>query len=166
MQLIKPPHILPMDTNISLFLGGTIDMGNSKDWQSEVVESLNDLDITIYNPRRDDWDSSWVQDPTQGTKFYEQVMWEMTRQYDADIILYHFEPDSKSPITFLELGMFGALVSKKHDKEVIVSCPTSFYRYGNIAIFCRLHGIPLFNNLDVASMYIKDLVNDIQNISK
>ena len=161
MQVVKPPYKTPIETNVSLFLGGTIDMGNSKDWQSEVIESLKNLDITVYNPRRDDWDSSWVQDPTPGTKFYEQVMWEMSRQYDADIILYHFEPNSKSPITFLELGAFGVNYDISETNYVIVSCPTSFYRYGNIAIFCQIYKIPLFNNLEVAVQYVKKVYEDL-----
>jgi len=36
-----------------IFLAGTIDMGNSVDWQKEVTEFLNkyDGDLTVYNPR-------------------------------------------------------------------------------------------------------------------
>ena len=32
---IKPPNPLYYGTKYSLFLGGTIDMGNSQDWQDE-----------------------------------------------------------------------------------------------------------------------------------
>ena len=44
---------------LNLFLGGTIDNGNSLDWQKTLVDELNLSDtvhpIMIYNPRREDW---------------------------------------------------------------------------------------------------------------
>ena len=45
----------------SIFLAGTIDMGNSIDWQTETIKRLADRDVNVFNPRRDGWDSSWVQ---------------------------------------------------------------------------------------------------------
>ena len=41
-----------------LFLGGVIDQGEAKDWQSEVVRGLKGIDCLILNPRRDDVGSS------------------------------------------------------------------------------------------------------------
>lgn len=103
-------------------------MGNSENWQAKTEELLSDLDITILNPRRDDWDSSWDQDPTPGTPFYEQVSWELAAQNIAEIGIYSFLPGSKSPITMLELGLFR--------KKALVICPKEFYRYGNIKMVC------------------------------
>ena len=39
-----------------IFLAGSIDMGKAVNWQSEIESSLSNLDITIFNPRRLDWD--------------------------------------------------------------------------------------------------------------
>ena len=55
-----------------VFLAGSIDMGKAEDWQPFVTERLSDLPISIFNPRRDDWDSTWVQD-ISNKQFAEQV---------------------------------------------------------------------------------------------
>ena len=40
----------------SIFLAGTIDNGDSIDWQKKLIEKFKDIDIKIYNPRREHWD--------------------------------------------------------------------------------------------------------------
>ena len=37
-----------------VFLAGTIDNGNSTDWQAKATTVLNKYDINIINPRRDE----------------------------------------------------------------------------------------------------------------
>lgn len=36
----------------SVFLAGTIEMGNSVDWQAKAIRRLQDMPINIFNPRR------------------------------------------------------------------------------------------------------------------
>ena len=121
--------------NIYVFLGGSIEMGTAELWQNKVVEAFKDVpNVVFLNPRRDDWDSSWVQDPTPGTKFYEQVDWEMSSQEFADIHIYYFADGTKSPITLLELGAYGC------GSHTIVRCTPNFWRYGNVAMFSNRHG--------------------------
>lgn len=117
----------------SIFLGGTIDMGNSVDWQSQVIEALKDEDITLYNPRRKDWDSSWEQ-KEENAEFRKQVNWELMCLEKSDLVILYFAPESKSPISLLELGLF-------HKKNMIVCCPEGFYRKGNVDIVCRRYNI-------------------------
>lgn len=72
---VKAPHPYKK-TKHMIFLAGSIEMGKAIDWQTKVTEALKNHDITILNPRRDDWDSSWkptIDDP----KFREQVEWEL-----------------------------------------------------------------------------------------
>ena len=43
------------DNYISIFLAGTIDSGNSVNWQQEIINNLQEYDLQnliIYNPRR------------------------------------------------------------------------------------------------------------------
>jgi hypothetical protein len=47
-------------------------MGKAENWQDKITQALSDTNITIFNPRRDDWDSSWVQD-ISNEKFKEPV---------------------------------------------------------------------------------------------
>lgn len=46
-----------------VFLAGSIEMGKASDWQQKLIDDLSDLpdDLVLLNPRRKDWDSSWVQ---------------------------------------------------------------------------------------------------------
>ena len=135
MKVIKPPQKIPNKLpKATVFLGGTIDMGYSNDWQTKLINDLNELDGIILNPRRDNWDSSWEQKSTN-PNFLEQVNWELEGQERASIICYYFAGESKSPITLLELGLF-------KDKTPIVFCPENFYRYGNIDIVCDRYKMP------------------------
>lgn len=137
MNILKPPTPLPHWSTIEepiifepiIFLGGSIEMDGATLWQDRVIGSLSNENITILNPRRDNWDSSWAQDPTPGTPFHEQVTWELDGQDMADILVYYFDPNTKSPITLLELGMFVA-------EDTHVYCPKGFWRYGNVKILC------------------------------
>lgn len=59
MKVITSPNfILPFKNSINLFLGGSIEMGKASEWQKEFIESFKDKNITIFNPRRNDWDST------------------------------------------------------------------------------------------------------------
>lgn len=130
------PYEQDEDTEFTIFLGGSIDMGAAEDWQTRLIKDLSGIDgIVVLNPRRDDWDSSWVQDPTPGTQFHEQVSWEMEMQELADLNIYYFTPDSKSPITLLELGLYFP--------GSIVCCPPEFYRYGNVKMVCDKYNIDM-----------------------
>ena len=140
-DVIKPPTKLSwLGERPSVFLAGTIDDGNSVDWQSNVEDILKDKDILILNPRRDDWDSS-LEQSIDNPEFMEQVTWELNGLTNTDIILMYFAPGSISPITLLELGLH------VHNDPVIV-CPEGFWRKGNVDIVASLHGVPVYNNLE------------------
>ena len=77
------------------------------------------MDIVIFNPRRDDWDSSWSQNKIN-PKFREQVEWELAALEKTNLIAMYFEPDTKSPVSLLELGLFA------RSGKMIVCCPEGF----------------------------------------
>lgn len=128
---------------IRLFLAGSIEMGTAEKWQDKVVASLKDKNVVIFNPRRDDWDSSWVQS-IDNPQFKEQVEWELDYLERANVVLFYFDPNTKSPITLLELG----LVDK--NKPVVVCCPKGFWRRGNVEIVCKKYDLIFCENLDEA----------------
>ena len=143
-QIIKPDscHQKPY-YGITVFLAGSIEMGSAENWQPKVENALLEKLITIYNPRREDWDSTWEQRQTS-EQFNHQVNWEMNKIEDSDLVLMHFDKNTKSPITLLELG------SLLKSTKLIVSCPAEFYRRGNVEIVCARHNIPIFYELDEA----------------
>ena len=154
MLIIKPPVKLPDVRTIenSVFLGGSIDMGTCEDWQTRISNELLQKreGLTILNPRRDNWDSSWKQVP-ENREFSEQVNWELDAQCKASVILYYFAPGSKSPITLFELGLF-------KNNNVVVYCPRDFYRYGNVAIVCDRYYIPRVESEDeVVELVLNEL---------
>ena len=142
MEVFKPPSS-PTKTRgvLSVFLAGSIEMGKAEDWQSKVQEALKDESVMLFNPRRDDWDASWEQN-LKNKEFAAQVKWEHDYLEVADVIFLYFDPDTKSPISLMELGLFA------DKKDIIVICPDGFYRKGNVEFICKEYGLSLFNTLE------------------
>ena len=130
-----------------IFLAGTIDMGSSIDWQASAAELLSGKKgrYILFNPRQEEWHPE-----IEGEMDY-QVNWELEHLEKADWILMNFLPESKSPITLLELGL--------HAKsgKLLVICPPEFYRYDNVRITCARYGVPIFDTIQdaIASIGIK-----------
>ncbi len=139
-MIIKPPASIAKARGFKVFLAGSIEMGKAENWQAQVTEILLSLgkDVTIYNPRRDDWDSSWEQ-KIENDNFYEQVRWELQSLEDADLIAMYYDPNTTSPISLLELGLYA------RSGKLIVCCPEGFYRKGNVDIVCEKYNIPVLD---------------------
>jgi hypothetical protein len=138
----KPPEPLPAELlTPSVFLAGSIEMGQAENWQSQMEESLADCAALILNPRRDAWDDSWVQS-IHNPEFREQVEWELAAQERATWIVMYFAPATKAPITLLELGLFA------RTGKLLVCCPNGYWRKGNVEIVCARYRIPLMATLD------------------
>ena len=127
---------------VKIFLAGSIEMGAAEDWQSTITPALAalDKDVWLYNPRRPDWDSSWKQEQPN-LQFNRQVNWELNHLDKSDIIFMYFSPDTKSPISLLELGLYAA------KGNMIVCCPDGFWRKGNVEIVCTRYNIPFFHTM-------------------
>jgi hypothetical protein len=143
MKVLKPTDTTEILTkHVSVFLAGSIEMGAAEDWQSRVAEEFKELEnLVFYNPRRDNWDSSWKQEE-KSPNFNYQVNWEMNHLDKCAIIFMYFDPSTKSPISLLELGAYGA------SGRMVVCCPEGFWRKGNVEVFCTRHNIPLANDLE------------------
>lgn len=147
--IIKSPNQLPAnDTRIKIFLGGSIDMGMSENWQSKIEKELSDYNVIVLNPRRDDWNKEWKPIITD-ENFKKQVEWELLALEYSDIVIMYFAPNSKSPISLLEFGMYAKT------KKLKVVCPEGFWRKGNVDIVCERYNIETFESFD-------ELLNDIK----
>lgn len=145
-EVIKPPNSfvhLPLPT---IFLMGSIEMGAAENWQEKITPKLLNCGYNVLNPRRDDWDSSWKQS-INNPEFYKQVNWEISGLNRASAVLVYFDPNTKSPITLLELGY---LLGDKGRRGVIVVCPDGFWRKGNVEIVCERGNFLLLDSLDDA----------------
>lgn len=143
MKVYVPPFH-PVSANLQrVFLAGSIENGKAVDWQSMVIANLHDIDVDVYNPRRPDWNTALTQS-ANCPAFAEQVNWELDYlTYATDIAIY-FAPDTKSPISLLELGIH----SVKSPKKLLVCCPETFWRAGNVEIVCKRSQIQLVRSLD------------------
>jgi hypothetical protein len=159
MKIIKPTS---EDQTIiekypTVFLAGSIEMGVAEDWQTILQNELETLGATVsvFNPRRDSWDSSWEQRKSN-PEFSYQVNWEMDKLEESDIIFMYFSPETKSPISLLELGLHSS------SEKMIVVCPDGFWRKGNVEIVCDRHNIPLYDNLNEGVSILSNLVSNKQ----
>jgi hypothetical protein len=153
MNQIKAPNKYNTD-KFTIFLAGSIDQGAAVDWQNYVVKHLSDLDVTILNPRRDNWDSS-LEQTKDNPKFKEQVLWELTAMEAANLIVFVFARDSKSPITFYELGKF----SEQMEVAVLVCAEEGFYRQGNLDIYCEYYNIPVYHSIDNILVDLRKIID-------
>ena len=157
---------------IKVFLAGTIDNGKSIDWQYSLISNIliynlkeNDdtdfdedfslKDLIIYNPRVTNWNPNPTNEDIE-----KQILWEQEHLEDSDIIIMNILPDSKSPISLLELGLYGP------EGKMIVFCSEDFYRFTNIKLTCERYNIPLVksNNLTEICSQLITTYNDLKNI--
>lgn len=151
MQLITAPEPLNI-FHPSVFLAGSIEQDIAERWQNKAIAALGDLDVTMLNPRRKQWDASWVQS-IDNPQFNEQVNWELTALEKADIVIVYFDKHTKSPITLMELGLYA-----NSDKTVLVCCPHGFWRKGNVDIVCQRYKVPQYETLEMLIDALKDLI--------
>jgi hypothetical protein len=151
-RVVKPPAPLLLDAGqTSVFLAGSIEMGAAADWQRQVEGALDDLPVVILNPRRNEWDASWVQS-IGNPQFREQVEWELEAQERADVIGMYFAPATKAPVTLLELGLFA------RSGQLVVCCPEGFWRKGNVEVVCARYGVPLVGEFTEFATLLRERV--------
>lgn len=153
IHMIKAPTKVNWDedetvfTSPTVFLAGSIEMGASEHWQERVKTHFEkrlgewniseDFDLTLINPRRDNWDSSWVQS-IENPQFREQVEWELEGMEKASYTFIYFSPETKAPITLLELGLHCPC----GNAYTMVVCPEGFWRKGNVDVTCNWFDVP------------------------
>lgn len=138
-----------------VFLSGSISEINGELWQKSIATALSSFAVTILDPYRPDWNSSWKED-ISFAPFKEQVEWELDMQEKADVIALYFGPEAKAPISLLELGLFA------RSKKTVAACPDGFWRKGNVQVVCARFGIELVDNLDELIQSVKQRLTQIQ----
>ncbi|THC97165.1 hypothetical protein EYZ11_003330 [Aspergillus tanneri] len=126
----------------SVFLAGTTSKIDMSDWRETLSASLSDVPVTIYDPYRADWDSSWRED-INFAPYRKQVEWELDKQDKADIVVIHFHPATQAPVSLLEFEIWARVPGK-----VITVCPEGYWKRGNVQIVCRKFGVEMVDNVD------------------
>ncbi len=140
-RIYKAPEEIPLQIDAkTIFLAGSIEMDKAVDWQKHCEELLQDKFI-VFNPRRNEWDSSWSQS-IENPNFKEQVSWELNALEKADIIIMYFAANTMSPISLLEFGLYA------QSKKMKVVVEEDFWRKGNIDIVCERYEVEQFKTLE------------------
>ena len=132
MKYIEAPNKHKGKSGVpTLFLGGGI--SNCKDWQSKLVEKLKDYNVTIYNPRRNNFD---INNPKVSE---EQIKWEHKYLHESNILVFYFAQETLCPITLFELGAAlerNIYVTIKQD--IIVYCEPEYSRKFDVELQIKL----------------------------
>ncbi|KAM5341559.1 hypothetical protein ACJ41O_014590 [Fusarium nematophilum] len=131
--IMAPNRPTPDDSkNTSIFLAGTTTT-TSTDWRETLTQALASHPVTIFNPQRDDWDSTWKEDFSD-KRWAEQVWWELDMQEAADIVVFFFHGATDAPVSLLELGL------GVRSGRAIVCALEGYSKRGNVEAVCRRFG--------------------------
>ncbi|MFH6993316.1 nucleoside 2-deoxyribosyltransferase domain-containing protein [Flavobacterium sp. FlaQc-48] len=140
-KIFRAPEEIPLQSELkTIFLAGSIEMDKAINWQKKCEELLQD-DYIIFNPRRNEWDSSWSQ-TIENDNFKEQVNWELNALEKADIIIMYFAGNTMSPISLLEFGLYA------QSNKMKVVAEEDFWRKGNVDIVCERYAVEQFKTLE------------------
>jgi hypothetical protein len=165
MKHIKPDSsqlisIYTDKTAAKIFLAGSIENGTARKWQEEIVKHFRIYDVIFFNPYRDNWDAE-IKNSQSNPNFNNQVNWEMDKIEKSDIIVFNIEPDTKSPITLMELGFcIGRLGSIHVSKRLIVRCPSEFWRAGNVELICTRYDVQLVRSFEELKGSLMTILKD------
>lgn len=141
-------------TGKSVFLAGSIEMGRAELWQPRVAERFLTAGHNVFDPRRIDWDSSWVQDPAPGTSFEQQVSWELDHLERANLVFFRFGAEGPAIVSMLEAGLMIGTT-----KPTVLLVDPAYVRRGNLVITARRAGLPVFGSEDDSITHALDLLS-------
>lgn len=133
-QVVQAPSRPGTTANKSVFLAGTLGKLAGRDWRESLSNDISHLPVTILNPQRRDWDSSWRED-VAFRPFREQVEWEMDMQELADVIAVYFGPETDAPVSLLEFGLCA------RSGKAVVACHKDYRKRGYVQMVCERFGI-------------------------
>ncbi|CAG8955767.1 hypothetical protein HYFRA_00011636 [Hymenoscyphus fraxineus] len=148
-NIIKAPLPLPSPLQTpSIFLSGFISPADDC-WRDTLSEELSHSSVTIINPLRRDWDSTWKASLTD-SKFVNQVTWELNALEQADIVVVNLGVNTEASISLMELGFVAG-----RGKAIVVCCADEYKNSGNVRVFCEKLGITVVKTL-------KDLISSTE----
>ena len=158
MKLFTAPEIPEtyIEEPLTLFLAGSIEMDKASNWQAQIISEMEAYPVAIWNPRREKWDPTWLQE-IDNPEFAEQVNWELDHIEHATITFMYLEPGTMSPISLMELGLLAGL-DRREDRCVIVVCPPGFWRRGNVQIICDRHDFICAESLEEGVQILKETI--------
>jgi len=144
MIYVEAPGISPRTDMSSLFIAGGI--SGCSNWQEILVPMLNDLDIVIFNPRRDNFP---IHDPNAAQA---QIEWEFNQLTTATVISFWFCKETLCPIVLYELGRWAM-----SQKPIVVGMDPDYQRHQDVEIQMDLArpGLPIVYSLKALATSIR-----------
>jgi hypothetical protein len=143
----------------SLFLGGGI--SSCKLWQDKLIQELKDYNVTIYNPRRKDFDIN------NQKISEEQIKWEYKYLHETNILVFYFAEETLCPITLFELG--AALERNLHGvnkQSIFIYCEPEYKRKFDVELQTKLVMKNIKNNGGIDNHHVVSLHDDYDNFIK
>ncbi|KAI9897864.1 hypothetical protein N3K66_007720 [Trichothecium roseum] len=142
--IFAPSNETPRDDIVkTVFLAGTTNnVPGEADWREKLAASLADVPVALFNPHRADWDGSWSESVCF-PPYREQLTWEMEKQERADVIAFHFHPQTQAAVSLLELGLCARVAGK-----AVVCCPSGYWKRGNVQMVCEIFGVQMVDSAE------------------
>lgn len=139
----------------SLFLAGGIT--NCPNWQKELVKLLENTELIIFNPRRENFP---IEEPNAA---YEQIKWEYNKFQVCKQISFWFSTGSLNPIVLFEYGRWSYVAIKywQYLIKIFVGIDPEYKRKQDVEIQTKLldpfeKSIKIVYNLEEMAQQIID----------
>lgn len=157
-RVIVPPESIDFDDPRPLvFLSGSFENTSGEPWRQRVIGELADTPVVLLNPQREDWDSSFWNRDEDDPQFDHHLSWSFDALAYAEMVAFYFDPQTKSPVSLLELGLVAAAM--KMSSVPVVCCPPGFYRRASVQKVCELYTLNMVNTLE-------ELIADIRAFAR
>jgi len=126
---------------IFIFLAGSIDY-SINNWRNQLSEKFSDqyhfLDPTHHNLSC-----------LSNEELKKHIQWELDGLSIADLIILNLLPNSQSPISLVEMGLY------VKSGKLIVICPKEFYKSRYVYTLCEKYNAPVFNEIKQVEVYLE-----------
>lgn len=130
-----------------IFLAGSMDVNVTNTWRNSIVNELYNT-YDFFDPTIDNHDN------LTDTQMRNHILWELKALELSDIVLLNLLPESKSPISLIELGMY------VKTNKLIVVCPEEFYTSRYLEELCSYYKVDLYKSLlDFLNDFIRNNLN-------
>lgn len=125
--------------NGSIFLAGSIDVHLSGNWRKYVSRRIRGR--VIFDPTHNNHNA------LSNLEMKNHIAWELKALALSDTVLLNLLPNSESPISLVELGLY------VKSNKLIVICPTEFYKSRYVIQLCETYNTPIFETIDIGINY-------------
>lgn len=134
MKVISPKENIEKHLDgYTVYLSGNM----SKPWRKEVINALENLPITIFDPTVEDWETSIGEESIENEKWVSQTDWENNGLAYADLKVFYFSEGAAAPASMLELGCY----KTKGSKQTIVCTESGYEKASYIRYITRRFGL-------------------------